>query len=221
MSQDGEQRSLDPRDYLRGILCDSSLRKELLSTGKEVFLIKNVFDRWTKICWISKRSLCIGNEHATNRNYNFIPFDLRPPQHVLHCLRSTVAWTKETRIEVFLIRRSHVVCFRGNAQIYSGTAEHVAGAAMHKSAVRGVQELRKVSRRWRIIEVLIDDRLSELNNLCRIESRKREIWCACMRERGWRGNVNSPGLLYQNEISVRPVSHFPFLPKTNPFRILL
>lgn len=47
-----------------------------------------------------------------------------------------------------------VVCFRGNAQIYSGTAEHVARPALHKSAVRGVQELRKVSRMWRIIQVL-------------------------------------------------------------------
>lgn len=42
-------------------------------------------------------------------------------------------------------QRYDVVCFRGNAQIYSGTAEHVARAALHKSAVRGVQELRKVS----------------------------------------------------------------------------
>jgi len=39
-----------------------------------------------------------------------------------------------------------VVCFRGDAQIYSGTAEHVASAALHKSAIRGVQELRKVSK---------------------------------------------------------------------------
>lgn len=42
-------------------------------------------------------------------------------------------------------QRYDVVCFRGNAQIYSGTAEHIARAALHKSAVRGVQELRKVS----------------------------------------------------------------------------
>ncbi|KAL2737361.1 serine/threonine-protein kinase NLK isoform X1 [Vespula maculifrons] len=44
-------------------------------------------------------------------------------------------------------------CYRGDAQIYSGAAEHVARAALHKSAVRGIQELRKVSRRWRIFNV--------------------------------------------------------------------
>lgn len=40
----------------------------------------------------------------------------------------------------------HIACFRGNAQIYSGATEHVASAALHKSAIRGIQELRKVSR---------------------------------------------------------------------------
>lgn len=39
-----------------------------------------------------------------------------------------------------------IVCFRGNAQIYSRATEHVASAALHKSAIRGIQELRKVSR---------------------------------------------------------------------------
>lgn len=37
-----------------------------------------------------------------------------------------------------LICRCVVVCFRGDAQIYSGTAEHIASAALHKSAIRGV-----------------------------------------------------------------------------------
>lgn len=54
-----------------------------------------------------------------------------------------------------LIRNEFVLlsCYRGDAQIYSGAAEHVARAALHKSAVRGIQELRKVSRRWRIFNV--------------------------------------------------------------------
>lgn len=49
------------------------------------------------------------------------------------------------RLRHSLTCRYVVVCFRGDAQIYSGAAEHVASAALHKSAVRGVQELREVN----------------------------------------------------------------------------
>lgn len=35
---------------------------------------------------------------------------------------------------------------RGDAQIYSGAAEYSTSAALHKSAIRGIQELRKLEQ---------------------------------------------------------------------------
>lgn len=72
---------------------------------------------------------------TTRAKSSCAPPPLPPPPPTLGNPDSTPIFTQ----------RYDVVCFRGNAQIYSGTAEHIARAALHKSAVRGVQELRKVS----------------------------------------------------------------------------
>lgn len=57
-----------------------------------------------------------------------------------------------------------IACFRGDAQIYSGAAQHNASAALHKSAIRGFQELRKVSHIANLRESPLTDRYTVLQN---------------------------------------------------------